>query len=102
MHRILCVAALLILSVVEVTAQSSAPQVADGQTAPLALSSEPNRTNLLVGSLSIGNLTDTNALSVNGSRLSDFTWSIQPRLALLGTRRHMHWSDRKSTRLNSS
>ncbi len=92
MHRILCVAALLILSVVEVKAQSSAPQVADGQTAPLALSSEPNRTNLLIGSLSIGNLTDTNALSVNGSRLSDFTWSIQPRLALLGSRRHMHWA----------
>src|SRR5437899_12691983 len=92
MHRILCVAALLILSVVEVTAQSSAPQVADGQTAPLALSSEPKRTNLLIGSLSIGNLTDTNALSVNGSRLSDFTWSIQPRLALLGSRRHMHWA----------
>ena len=92
MHRILCVAALLILSVVEVTAQSSAPQVADGQTAPLALSSEPSRTNLFVGSLSIGNLTDTNALLVNGSRLSDFTWFIQPRLALLGSRRHMHWS----------
>ena len=92
MNTILCVSALLILSVVEVTAQSSAPQVADGQTDPLVLPSVLNRTNLLIGSLSVGNLTDTNALLVNESRLSDFSWSIQPRLALLGTRRHMHWS----------
>src|SRR2546427_3949704 len=87
MHKIFHAAALLILVVLEVMAQSSAPQVADGRTGPLALASERSRTNLLVGSLNVANFYDSNSLLDNENRLGDFTWSIQPQLTLLGTRR---------------
>ena len=92
MHKIFHAAALLILVVLEVMAQSSAPQVADGRTGPLALASERSRTNLLVGSLNVANFYDSNSLLDNENRLGDFTWSIQPQLTLLGTRRHLRWS----------
>lgn len=92
MQKIPQVAAILLLAVAEVMAQSSVPQVADGQTAPLALPSERGRTNLLIGSLGVASYYDNNTLSDNENRLGDFTWSVQPRLTLLGTRRHLRWS----------
>src|SRR3989454_10616492 len=92
MNKIFHAAALLILAVLEVTAQSSMPQVADGQTGSLALAGERSRTNMLMGSLNVANFYDNKGFSDNENRLGDFSWSIQPQLILLGTRRHLRWS----------
>src|SRR5438128_792364 len=92
MNKIFHAAALLILAVLEVTAQSSMPQVADGQTGSLALAGERSRTNMLIGSLNVANFYDNKGFSDNENRLGDFSWSIQPQLILLGTRRHLRWS----------
>ncbi len=92
MRKILQFAVLLTLAALEAAAQTTAPKVADGQTGPLALPSERNHGNLLIGSVSLESVYDNNALSTNAGRLGDFTWNVRPRLVLSQTRRRLRWT----------
>ncbi len=92
MRRILLFAVLLLLAVLKAAAQSTAPDVGDGQAVPLVLPGEHNKTNLLTARMTLTNFYDSNIGSTATNQVGNFSWFIQPQLAVMVSRPHVDCS----------
>ena len=69
-----------------------APVLLGGESDSLAFSSELARSNYLRGGISVGSTYDDNASNTSTDRISDFSYSILPNIALDQTRARLHWT----------